>query len=675
MRNAPFMLLSLSLSATLLSAAPAKLYVATDGNDRWSGRLERPLPDQSDGPKATLQAALDASRIQRREMPGPAQILVRGGTYYLTEPLRILPEDSGASAAQPFAIEAYPGETPVLSGGVLIRGWQKVEGDNPLWRTQIGDVRQGQWYFRQLFVDGRRQQRARHPNEGFFRIQGASPQDQPVQLRFKPGDIKAAWANDGDVEVIALLAWADIRMQIRSVNETTHTATLAGNPRPSNKENNARYYVENAPDILDAPGEWYLDRKTGTLTYQAGPGQDLNKAEVIAPRLQDLLLFQGDLANKKLVQHVVVRGLAFRHTDWELGSEGHADTQAAIATRGDIRAEATTDCLIEDCSFAHLGGYALEFGRGCQRNRILGNEMFDLGAGGVRVGETARRSEPFEANHGQILTDNHMHQLGRVYPPAVGVLVLQSGRNRIAHNHIHDLYYTAVSVGWNWGYQETPCRDNVVEFNHMHDIGQSMLSDMGAVYTLGIQKGTIIRNNLIHDVNSFTYGGWGLYPDEGSTDILWEDNVVYRTKSAGFHQHYGRENIVRNNIFAFGKEHQVMRTREEQHISFIFTNNIIYFDSGSLLGSNWKNDRFVMEHNVYYDARPGATPAALRFAGATLEEWRRRGHDTNSVVADPLFTAPNQFDFRLRENSPARQFGFRSIDLARVGVRPKSQRD
>ena len=108
------------------------------------------------------------------------------------------------------------------------------------------------------------------------------------------------------------------------------------------------------------------------------------------------------------------------------------------------------------------------------------------------------------------MTDNHLYRLGRVYPPAVGVLVLQSGQNRIAHNHIHDLYYTAISVGWNWGYQETPCRDNIVEFNHMHDVGQSMLSDMGAVYTLGIQKGTAIRNNLIHDVNSFTYGGWGV---------------------------------------------------------------------------------------------------------------------------------------------------------------------
>jgi parallel beta-helix repeat protein len=292
----------------------------------------------------------------------------------------------------------------------------------------------------------------------------------------------------------------------------------------------------------------------------------------------------------------------------------------------------------------------------------------------VRIGETTKRSEAREMNHGHVITDNHIHDTGLVYPPAVGVLILQSGTNRLAHNHIHHLYYTAVSVGWNWGYQETPCRQNIIEFNHLHDVGQGMLSDMGAVYTLGIQKGTIVRNNLIHDVNSFTYGGWGLYTDEGSSEILLENNIVYRTKSAGFHQHYGRENIVRNNIFAFGKEYQLMRSREEEHTSFIFTNNIVYFDSGSLLGSYWKNDHFRMDQNVYFDARTGVTADAMKFVDASLGQWRARGHDTNSVIADPKFRDPQKYDFTLAADSPALKLGFKPIDLSNVGVRKTRSR-
>jgi parallel beta-helix repeat protein len=368
------------------------------------------------------------------------------------------------------------------------------------------------------------------------------------------------------------------------------------------------------------------------------------------------------------VRNVTLRGLTFSHTDWDPGTNGYADTQAAVAIRGDVRAEYAVNCAIKECTFTQLAGYALELGRGCQGFRVVGNEMADVGAGGVRIGETTKRSDVTDMNHSHVVTDNHMHHLGLVYPPAVGVFIMQSGTNRVAHNHIHHLYYTAVSVGWNWGYQETPCRENIIEFNHLHDVGQGMLSDMGAVYTLGIQKGTVIRNNLIHDVNSFTYGGWGLYTDEGSSEIVLENNVVYRTKSAGFHQHYGRDNIVRNNIFAFGKEYQLMRTREEDHISFIFTNNIVYFDSGALLGSNWKNEKFVMNGNVFFDARPDAS---VKFAEASFDEWKARGHDTNSMIADPQFRDAGKFDFALKAQSPALNHGFKPIDVSKAGVRKK----
>ena len=520
-----------------------------------------------------------------------------------------------------------------------------------------------------LFVNGRRAQRARTPSEGFFRIDGDSPQEHPARLRFHPGDIKPEWAQGGDVEVVALLAWADFRMFLRAVDETNHLAILSANPRPSNREKNARYFIENAPDGLNAPGEWYLNRKTGVLTYIARAGEDLAKAEVIAPQLEELAVLQGDLAGKRAVEHVTLRGLAFAYTDWKMPAEGYADTQAAVGVHGDIRAEGATDCVVENCTFTHLAGYAVELGRGCQRDEVSHCDMFDLGAGGIRIGEPDKRPETFEQNHSHRITDNHIHETGRVYPPAVGVFILQSGTNLVSHNEIDHLYYSAISVGWNWGYQETPCRENLIEFNHLHDIGQGMLSDMGAVYTLGIQRGTVIRNNLVHDVESFTYGGWGLYTDEGSSGILLEDNVVYHCKSAGFHQHYGQENVIRNNVFAFNREFQLMRTRNEDHTSFFFTNNIVVFDSGELLGGNWEGDRYFMDRNVYWDARPGAKPGGMRFSGATFENWQSRTHDLHSLIADPLFVAPGKLDFRLKTSSPALELGFKPIDLAGAGAR------
>ncbi|HVY68512.1 MAG TPA: right-handed parallel beta-helix repeat-containing protein [Verrucomicrobiae bacterium] len=664
---------SLSLLITFggsLIASPFKIYLAPDGNDQWTGRFDRRTADGQDGPLATLPAALQQARQIRQTVQTSEGVLIlaRGGTYTLREPMTIGPADSGAGPLQTTTVAAYPGERPVFSGGRAITGWHPAADMPGVWETDLPEVRAGHWYFRSLFVNGQRARRARTPNEGFFRVEGASPAGKSATFRYRDADIKPAWAGS-EAEVVTLVAWMNTRMFIHAVDGATRTVTLSSQSHPDIRENDCRYYIENAPDSLDAPGEWQLDRKTGRLRYWPRPGEDLAKTTVIAPVLKDLVRLQGDLAAKRPVRFVTLRGLTFADTDWDLAPDGYADTQAAINIHGDLFAEATIDCVIEDCTFTRLGGYAIELGKGCQRDRVSGNELVDIGAGGIRIGETAQRLDPFEQNHTHIFSDNHAHRLGRVYPPAVGVLVLQSGTNWIAHNHIHDLYYTAVSVGWNWGYQETPCRENIVEFNHLHDIGQAMLSDMGAVYTLGIQHGTIIRNNLIHDVDSFTYGGWGIYPDEGSTGIVWEKNIIYRTKSAGFHQHYGRENVVRNNILAFGREYQLMRTREEDHTSFFFTNNIVYFDSGNLLGSNWKNEHFVIDHNLYFDTRPAATADSMKFGGATWEAWRQRGHDTNSIIADPLFVAPEKHDFRLRPGSPALKMGFKPIDISNVGVR------
>lgn len=606
-----------------------------------------------DGPIRTLTQARDAARTRRAaRQGGPLTIQLGDGIYYLAETLVLTPEDSNT------VWEAAPGARPVLSGGRIISGWKK--GSGSVWTARAGGG-----HFRQLFISGRRAQRARTPNFGFYRIDGPSPTEGPIRLRYRGSDIRKSWADAGDVEVIGLLAWADFRMPIVSVDEAARLATLTLDPRPSNKEVDARYYVENAPDGLDAAGEWYLDRKADTVLYRPMTGENMEAEQVIAPSLVQLVRLEGAPEKGQFVRNVTFRGLKFAHADWSMGEQGFADTQAAIPAPAAIEGIGATDCTIEKCTVAHSGGYAILFGRGSKRNRVVASELFDMGAGGVKLGEAKQFDDEREQNYENVIADNHIHDLGLVYAPAVGVWVLQSGRNQIVHNHIHDLFYTAISVGWTWGYGPNQSKANLIEYNHLHDIGKGMLSDMGGIYTLGMQPGTRIRNNLIHGITSFTYGGWGIYPDEGSSEMLIENNVVYDCKSAGFHQHYGRENIVRNNIWAFNRENQLMRTRMEKHVSFTFERNIVYFDQGRLLGSNWSDDQFTMKGNLYFDTRTRNIP----FAGKSFAGWQTGGRDAGSLIADPLFVNAGNYDFRLRADSPALKLGFQQIDLSKVGPR------
>ena len=143
-----------------------------------------------------------------------------------------------------------------------------------------------------------------------------------------------------------------------------------------------------------------------------------------------------------------------------------------------------------------------------------------------------------------------------------------------------------------------------------------------------------------------------------------ENNLVYNTKTGGFHQHYGKENIIRNNILAFSKLHQIQATRVEKHLSFTFENNIVYWTTGSLLSGRWKQINIVMDKNCYWNA----SGEDVKPVGTTLEQWRELGRDKNSIIADPLFVDPERYDFRLDPNSPAIELGFKPFDYTKAGV-------
>lgn len=693
--NSKFALITAALLLMLASPvarAEIRFYVAPSGSDAQNGTS----PAQ---PFLTVQRAQQAVRElkQRGPLTEPVTVYLSEGVYPISEALKFTPEDSGTETC-PITYKAAQGEKALLSGGRKVTGWKRYKGN--IWVATLPEVQAGEWWFRQLYVNGNLRGRARTPNQGVFEVKATtdtttsqrSYQVASDSFVFNTGDLDPKWKHPENGEAIIYHYWTDTHLPIKAIDGKRNVISF-GYPsgkvfRDGFEGDLARYVVENIYEALDLPGEWVLERSTGRLFYMPLSGEDMASAEVIAPATEELISIKGDPLNGKFVEYLNFEGLGLAYSNFNLPWGDCNNAQGSASVSACVNLSGARNCSFDRCSLRNLGTFGFELFDGCTFNRFTCNTLEQIAAGGFRLRGVEPGGNPALRTGNNTISDNTIGYYGLTYPSAVGVLVMHSDCNTVAHNLIHHGDYTGISVGWSWSYLRSAARGNRIEQNHIHDIGyNNLLSDMGGIYTLGLSPGTVISNNLVHDVNANRYGGWGIYTDEGSTSILIENNIVYHTKFGTFNIHYAKDLVVRNNIFALGRLQQLSRSKRDPHTTVYFEGNIIYWTQGRLLADEYKwqdepykiyvnpytqprdtSVTFVSDWNIFYN--PDKPSAAVDFSGRTWEQWLAEGKDHHSIYADPMFVDPGRFDFRLKPGSPALKLGFRQIDLSQVGPRP-----
>jgi hypothetical protein len=501
-------------------------------------------------------------------MKGDITVILRGGTYWLPRALKFNASDSGMNGYK-VIYKGMSGERPVLSGGRKITGWVKDEGNR--WKADASVAN-----FRQLYINGKRGVRARGgelPDATFEGLEGYSTSNVSM----------AKWRNASDIELVFDIQWQRVYCKVWNI-QPKESGVVVNMLQPfflmarlkEGRQIQLPSYIENAFEVLDDPGEWYLDRPNKTVYYIPRPGENMSTAEVIAPGLERLLEIRGSL--DKPVHDLRFEGLTFAHATWLQPSEiGHIDFQAnftvsqhnltfrtaytrsgpgpavianphgeAVKSPSSVVLSAAKAVQFERCEFTQSGSGGIDIEYGSQNNQVAGCLFHDLSGSAIQVGDVVDHhpKDQRAVVKNNRIRNNYIHHVAVDYIAGVGVFVGYTDGTIIANNEIAHLPYSGISVGWGWGETDagggaywqpffyetpTPSRNNLIENNHIHHV---MLEtwDGGGIYTLGNMPGTVIRGNHVHD-----NVGWpgGIYLDEGSGHIEVTRNIVYGLSSKG----------------------------------------------------------------------------------------------------------------------------------------------
>ena len=695
------------------------LYVATNGNDAWSGSLPAPNADGTDGPHATLTRARDAIRELKAAGPlkQPVTVMIRGGTYYLAQPLSFGPEDSG-SADCPITYAAYQAERPVLSGGRVITGWQPYR--DKIVQCSLPEVKAGRWRFRQLFFRGQRQVRSRWPNRdsedplyggwGFIEAEIADGDKRPAAFRWQPDTEPRHWASPAQAEVMVFpwRCWVNDLIPVKQVDRAKRLLNLGREALPAwmpvTKGN--RFRVENVLEELDEPGEWCLDTEAGTLFFWP-PADTIDSGEVLAPVTDRLVELVG--RPDKPVHHVRISGLTFTCTLSAWPEQRHPNFHAPVLRGEALRLQNAEHCSVTRNLVSEVGGDGIRLQDACSHNVIENNEIAYTGGQGVSFSSTnstgngycgrdLKRLKQQAAEKSRMVrntvSNNHIHHCGIIEKHGAGVLVwgINSVDNVISHNLIHHVAHSGLTAQDGFGRL-------IIEYNEMHDLCLE-IADCGGIFTnrwlivdddKDLVNGNLIRHNLIRDAigcGAYTspaqpmaagarradgriwtpYYTWGIYFDNSAIGVTVYGNICAGNTLGGISMPVGhpRNNLVENNIFAGSSIRQMDLKVSGSGNRFI--RNIVYYDhpTAALLNTGGGGVR-QCDYNVYFHTG-GKKLRVKGVAGESLDAWRKKGHDTHSVVADPLFVDPDGGDFRLKPESPALELGFKPLPVDRIGL-------
>jgi hypothetical protein len=512
------------------------VYVAPSGSGSQTGTKAHPF------------RSLDAARLAVRALSQGARadidVVLADGTYPLDRTFTLTDRDSGRNG-HTITYRAAPGAHPVISGGRNVTGWTVSDAARGIYKTHVGAIDT-----RQLYVNGELETRARGPeNPAGFRKTATGYTITDTSLD--------AYRNQKNIEVVSRWGWMMYRCPVESIAGTVmtmrqpcwHNANLH-----EGQEIQTPTWLENAYELLDSPGEWYLDQPAGDLYYLPKPGQNLATATVTVPRVQDLVDLDGSLGRP--VSDVAFQGLTFAYSTWLAPSsaDGVVEGQAGFRivggnnptfdstrlywqkTPGAVNVSYGHDISFTGNRFVHLGAVGLNLNTGTQGTRVVGNVLTDVAATGIQIGGVEvidhHPADRRSVTKDTLVSNNVVTKVANLYNGSLGILAGYTDHTTIEHNRVYDLPYSGISVGWGWGLTDqggdtnypgnsgvpvydtpTTSTDTVVRDNWISDIMKNQ-ADGGAIYTLSASPHSVVSGNLITNIPDRAYGP--VYHDEGS---------------------------------------------------------------------------------------------------------------------------------------------------------------